>query len=149
MLGEARHLDGRGVLLEWSLAATAADADQNAGTAPEAALDPCAQLGEPLGRVAVPRVPAVPPIDVRRRRGEHARARGSDHQRDAVVRWREEHGVLGLVEPARGGDTLAVEEPSDDCEGFFEARDLQLRVEAESLELRVVPPRAEAEHEPP
>src|SRR5215211_3388209 len=144
---EVGGVDRRRVFLERPLTAAALDADEDARAPLEIALEPCAQIGEPVRRVAVPRVPAVPPVHVRPGRGHHPGAGRSDEQRDAAGGLRTQQRVRDPVVAAFESNAFAGEEAADDLERLLEARDPVVERDPERPELRLVPAGAKAEDE--
>ena len=121
--GSAAGSTGGASGLERTLAGAAVHRDEHARAALEVARSNlCAQPGEAVRRVAVPRVPAVPPVGVRRREPERRAGPALPTISGTRVRARQQHGVLDPVVRALERHALAGEQPADDRERLLEAR---------------------------
>ena len=110
--------------------------------------DAIVQRREPLGGVAVARVPGVPGVDVGERGPEQPVAVGPEHHRHAPRRLREQHRVLDVCEASLERHALAREQATHDLERLLEPRGALPERDAERAELGLVPAGADPEDEP-
>src|SRR5262245_27390744 len=117
---------------------------------PRRLLDAAADGGETGRSVAVLAPPDIPRVHIRQRDPHHARTRGTEHQRGATRsrRW-VEHAVLDPVVGAVEVGPPVSEQAADDRKCLFEPGYPVVVRETERPVLPLVPPRAEADDQPP
>ena len=159
VVGQVRRCNRRRLAVVRSLDGRRVELDEDGGAALNLArvapclltrrVDPRVQLGEALGCVAVPRVPRVPPVDVRQGEAEHARADRAGHQRHPPSRLGQQHRVVHAPVAALERHALAREQAPDDLERLREPRHATLDRQPEDRVLDLDRAGAEPEHEAP